>query len=460
MFKNSISYLVLIFSVLSAYGQQQMPHVLSLKERAVVMDEILEDRLANLLPKLMEEQGVNLWLIITREYNEDPVFWSMRPSTWINARRRTIIAFYQPSPGEPLERHYLQKHGLPGYERAWTPEENPPKWYEEDQWNALISFINDKDPKNIALNISENFKHADGLATTDYRNLIKRLSKKYQDRIVEGGGLAVRWLETRTQREIDLYEHTCNIAHTIIAEAFSQKVITPGVTTVTDVRWWMRERIRELKLSAWFFPSVTIQRYDADKNILNSYRNNEEVIQYGDLLWCDFGITYLRLNTDTQENAYVLRPGETDVPDYLKKALAVTNRLQDILVSQFETGKTGNEITLQALDQMKSEGIDGTIYTHPIGYHGHGAGSTIGLSEKQEFIKGAAEWPLYMNTAYSIELNAKVPVAEFGNQKVRIAMEEEAIYTDQGVRFIDGRAKDWILIPRRNGHLGKYWLKE
>ncbi len=443
-----------------SYGQQQMPSVLPLKERAKVMDEILQDRFKNLLPHLMEEQGIDLWLIITREYNEDPVFWSIRPSTWINARRRTIIAFYQPAPGKPVEKYYLQKHGLPGYQRAWTPKESPPKWYEEDQWNALIAFIAEKDPKKISLNISENFKHADGLVTTDYRNLMHRLPKKYQGRIVEGGALAVRWLETRTQREMDLYEHTCNIAHSIIAESFSQKVITPGVTTVTDVRWWMRERIRELKLTTWFFPSVTIQRYDTDKKIVNSYRNDEEVIQYGDLLWCDFGITYLRLNTDTQENAYVLRPGETDVPDYLKKALAVTNRLQDILVAQFETGKTGNDIALSAIKQMMSEGINGTIYTHPIGYHGHGAGPTIGLSEKQEFIKGSSEWSLYVNTAYSIELNAQVPVAEFNNQNIQIAMEEEAIYTERGVRFIDGRAKDWILIPRRNEHLGKYWLKQ
>lgn len=460
MMKRYSTYLLLILSTLTVLGQQQMPEVLPMKEQAVVMDEILEDRLTNLLPKLMEQQGVDMWLIITREYNEDPVFWSMRPSTWINARRRTIIAFYQPAPGKPVERYYIQKHGIPGYTKAWTPKESPAKWYEDDQWNALITLIGDKDPKKISLNISENFKHADGLATTDYRNLMQRLPKKYQSRIVEGGGLAVRWLETRTEREIALYEQVGNIAHSIIAEAFSQQVITPGATTVTDVRWWMRERIRELKLTTWFFPSVTIQRYDKDNNVINSYRNDEEIIQHGDMLWCDFGITYLRLNTDTQENAYVLRPGETNVPDYLKKALAVTNRLQDIQIAQFATGKTGNDLTLGALAQMKKEGIDGTLYSHPIGYHGHGAGPTIGLSEKQEFIKGAAEWPLYENTAYSIELNAQVPIAEFGNQKIRIAMEEDAIYTKEGVRFIDGRAKDWILIPRRNSHLGKYWLEK
>jgi Xaa-Pro aminopeptidase len=217
----------------------------------------------------------------------------------------------------------------------------------------------------------------------------------------------------------------------------------------------MRERIRELKLTDWFFPSVTIQRYDEAGNEVISYRNDEEVIQYGDLLWCDFGITYLRLNTDTQENAYVLRPGETDVPDHFKRALATGNRLQDILLENYAEGRSGNDILLGALDQMKKEGIDGTIYTHPIGYHGHGAGPTIGLSEKQEFISGAAEWPLRMNTAYSIELNAKVPIAEWGGQKVRIALEEEAIFTPEGIRFIDGRAKEWILIPRRNSHLGK-----
>lgn len=452
--KARIAILFILISAQSLLAQQEMPNLLSLRERATVMDDILEDRLDNLLPSLMEEEGADMWLVITREYNEDPVFWSLKPSWWINARRRTILVFYQPEPGAKVERYYVQKHGIPGYTKAWTPEENPPKWYEEDQWEALAELISDKDPKKIAINISENFKHADGLATTDYRGMMSKLPKKYQDRLHEGGGLAVRWLETRTEREIGLYEHTCNIAHTIIAEAFSQKVITPGVTTATDVRWWMRERIRELKLIDWFFPSVTIQRYDEDKKEVMSYRNNEEVIQYGDLLWCDMGITYLRLNTDTQENAYVLRPGETEVPDHFKKAFAVGNRLQDILLENYEEGRSGNDILLGALDQMKKEGIDGTIYTHPIGYHGHGAGPTIGLSEKQEFIKGAAEWPLRPNTAYSIELNAKVPIAEWNNQKVRMALEEEAIFTSEGIRFIDGRAKEFILIPRRNSHLG------
>ncbi len=452
--KARLLILLLLVGISPMFAQQEMPNLLSLRERGAVMDEILEDRLTNLLPGLMEEEGADMWLVITREYNEDPVFWSLKPSWWINARRRTILVFYQPKPGAPVERYYVQKHGIPGYTSAWTPKESPAKWYEEDQWQALADLISSKDPKKIAVNISENFKHADGLATTDYRGMMSKLPKKYADRIHEGGGLAVRWLETRTEQEIDLYEQTCNVAHTIIAEAFSQKVITPGVTTVTDVRWWMRERVRELKLTDWFFPSVTIQRYDESKNEVISYRNDEEVIQYGDLLWCDFGITYLRLNTDTQENAYVLRPGETDVPDHFKKALATGNRLQDILLENYAEGRSGNDILLGALDQMKKEGIDGTIYTHPIGYHGHGAGPTIGLSEKQEFINGAAEWPLRPNTAYSIELNAKVPIAEWGNQKVRIALEEEAIFTPDGIRFIDGRAKEWILIPRRNSHLG------
>lgn len=453
--KARLIILLMLISASTLFAQQEMPHLLPLRDRAMVMDEILENRLTNLLPSLMEEEGVDMWLVITREYNEDPVFWSLKPSWWINARRRTILVFYQPEPGGPVERYYVQKHGIPGYTKAWTPEENPPKWYEDDQWQALANLVADKDPQKIAVNISENFKHADGLATTDYRGMMKYMPKKYQNRIHEGGGLAVRWLETRTEREIDLYEQTCNVAHTIIAEAFSQKVITPGVTTVTDVRWWMRERVRELKLIDWFFPSVTIQRYDEEKKEVISYRNDEEVIQYGDLLWCDFGITYLRLNTDTQENAYVLRPGETDVPDYFKKAFATGNRLQDILLENYAEGRSGNDILLGALDQMKKEGIDGTIYTHPIGYHGHGAGPTIGLSEKQEFIKGAAEWPLRPNTAYSIELNAKVPIAEWNNQKVRIALEEEAIFTAEGIRFVDGRAKEWILIPRRNSHLGQ-----
>jgi Xaa-Pro aminopeptidase len=167
------------------------------------------------------------------------------------------------------------------------------------------------------------------------------------------------------------------------------------------------------------------------------------------MIWVDFGISYLGLQTDTQELAYVLKAGESDAPEGLKDALNTTNRLQDILLSNFKTGRTGNEILKAARGQAISEGIDKpSIYTHPIGFHGHGAGPTIGLTSEQDSVGGTGNYPLYPNTAYSIELNATIDVPEW-NREVPIKLEEDAFFDGDTVRYINGRQTEYYLIPRQ-----------
>jgi Xaa-Pro aminopeptidase len=246
-----------------------------------------------------------------------------------------------------------------------------------------------------------------------------------------------------------VYPQIVRIAHEIIAEGLSQQVIQPGVTTTVDVSWWYRERIAELKLDTWFQPSVSVQRADAGghEGTFQS-RPGAEVIQPGDLIHIDFGISYLGLNTDTQQHAYVLRPGESDAPAGLKKALAVGNRLQDILTGHFSTGRSGNEILLAALAQAESEAINATIYTHPLGFHGHAAGPTIGLWDQQGGVEGKGDYPLFANTAHSIELNAAVQIPEWGGQEIRIMLEEDAFFDGVETRYLDGRQTELWLIPR------------
>ena len=230
------------------------------------------------------------------------------------------------------------------------------------------------------------------------------------------------------------------IAHKIIADAFSRNVIMPGVTTTDDVVWWMRERIAELKLGTWFQPSISIQRPKTDET------KGSRVIHRGDLLHCDMGITYLGLNTDTQEHAYVLRQGEGDAPKGLRDALAQGNRLQDIFLAEFKELKTGNEILAAALKKAKDEGLKPSIYTHPLGFHGHAAGPTIGLWDKQSGVPGEGDYPLFYDTCFSIELNVKASVPEWDNQDVQIALEEDAAFTRAGIFFIDGRQTKFFLI--------------
>lgn len=428
----------------AAVPDPAMPAILPLRERARLVDAWLERRLESVLPQLMRRHEVDLWIVAAREYNEDPVIETLLPATWMAARRRTVLLFHDRGPGRELERLAVARYDVGPFPGAWDPETQP------DQWARVAQLLEERDPKRIAVNRSSTFALADGLTATEYEALRTALPPALRERLVDAEGLAIGWLETRAPEEMQVYPQIVRIAHAIIAEGLSERVIQPGVTSTGDVEWWYRERVTGLGLDAWFHPTVSIQRPSNGARADDfSSRPEDDVIRPGDLLHVDFGITYLRLNTDTQQHAYVLRPGEAEAPRGLQRALATGNRLQDILTSQFVERRSGNEILAAALEQARTEGIEASIYTHPIGYHGHGAGPTIGLWDRQEGVPGRGDYPLYPSTAHSIELNAVVPVPEWDGQDVRIMLEEDAFFDGERTWYIDGRQTDLHLIPRR-----------
>jgi hypothetical protein len=292
-----------------------VPPILSARERAETENRILAGRLDTVIPAIMRAEGIDLWLLVAREYFEEPVVASMLDAENMHARRRTILIFHDPGAGKPVERLTVSRYGLGGlFAPAWDPARQP------DQWQAAADIIAARNPARIAVNISDLHQLADGMTVSQYGKFTAALPEALRARIVSGEGLAIRWLETRTPAEMELYPAIERTAHAVIGEAFSRKVITPGVTTAEQVQWWYRDRLLELGLDAWFHPSVAIQRQGAKGMI-----EGAEVIRPGDLLWTDFGITYLRLNTDTQHLAYVLKPGETEAPAGLRQGLAATN---------------------------------------------------------------------------------------------------------------------------------------
>ena len=414
--------------------------ILPLKERAIVMEEIQHDRFTKLLPALMKEHHIDAWVLITREYNEDPVVKTMLPPTWLNARRRTILVFTLDPKTGVVSRAAITRYPfgklIPS---VWKKEEQP------NQMKALVDYLRQKNPKKIGINTSENYGIVDGLAQTDYRLFEEALSSTLKKRLVSAEPLATAWIETRTAREMMVYNQLVEITHNIIAEAFSTKVITPGVTTTDDVVWWLREKVSALGLKTWFHPTIDVQRTGNSDLYAFDGKSKFDVIQPGDLVHCDFGITYLGLNTDCQELAYVLRREETKAPKELEDALAEGNRVQDLFTDRFKTGRTGNETLAMALEAGRAEGLRPQIYTHPLGLYGHSAGTTFGMWDSQEGVPGSGDWPLHENTVYAIELNTKVYL-EAWEKDIRIMLEEAGYFGPNGFAYVKKRQTKLYLI--------------
>ena len=422
--------------------------ILNLKDRAKVIEEIQKDRFDNLLPKLMEETAIDMWVIITREYNEDPVIKTLLPPTWLNARRRTILAFHYDKKTKNLEKVAIARYSFgKNIPSIWNKEEEP------NQIKALVKFIEEKNPDKIGLNFSDHFALADGIVKTDYELFINNLPSKLSKKVVSAEELAIRWIETRTEKEMIIYDQLVEITHGIINEAFSTNVITPGVTSTNDVVWWMREKVKKLGLKTWFHPTIDVQRNEISDLYAFDGESKFDIILPGDLIHCDFGITYLTLNTDCQELAYVLKPNETKAPDYLVKALDEGNRVQDIFTNLFEFKKTGNQILKEALDQGKKEGLRPQIYTHPLGTFGHSAGTTLGMWDSQGGVPFTGDFPMNYNTVYAIELNTKVFIKEW-NKDIRIMLEEAGVFEKSGFRYVNGRQTELILVGGKRNHLG------
>ncbi|WP_339607661.1 M24 family metallopeptidase [uncultured Roseivirga sp.] len=443
--KTFLTFAFLAVATFSAFSQANSTHILSMKDRAETIDRLLEDKIQNYLPEIMRREGVDMWVVMSREYNEDPVIKTLLPATWLAARRRTILIMFDRGEKEGIESIAVARYDVgSSFKSAWNPEEQP------NQWARVAEIIKERNPKKIAVNKSKYFGITDGVVATDLEEFTAALDKRDQAKIISAEKVAIGWLETRTEAEMAIYPHIVRISHMIIQEAFSDKVITPGVTTTEDVVWWMRDKVVELGLQTWFHPTVDVQRADPESfDHLRTFskRPEKNVILPGDLLHCDFGITYLRLNTDQQQHAYVLRPGETEVPSYLRTAFRNGNRLQDIFTNNFKEGRTGNEVLKMSREQAIAEGIKPSIYTHPIGYHGHASGTTLGMWDSQGGVPVTGDYPLHLNTAYSIELNAATYIEEW-KKEIRIMLEEEAFFDKSGVWYIDGRQNEIMSIPR------------
>jgi len=417
----------------------------TLREQATEQQAWLEMRMERILPALMGEYDVDMWILSMREYAEDPVFWSITSPTTFAARRRSIYVITRRDDGT-LERLALGGTSQGGVFEAFrstrpAPTEDTGELVGDEQWNLLRELVEDRDPGNIVLNIDPVWAFSDGLHAGEAEALIGALGDEYASRVRREPRLAMNYIALRLPEMMPRYRKIEETVHAIISEAFSNAVITPGKTTTDDVVWWMRQKLRDLGYTTWFQTSVGVQR---EGEVPES---GPVVIREGDLLWTDYGVVAMNLHTDTQHLGYVLKEGESQAPAGLRRCLANSNRLQDILLEHMEPGLTGNAILANTLEQMRAEGIDGTVYTHPIGDHGHGAGPLIGRWDAQEGVPVRGDAVLLPGTWHSIELQATTPIPEWGGKPASCRQEEEAYLDEDGDRhWVFRRQEDFHLV--------------
>ena len=412
--------------------------VASYEHRPAVQNALLTERLDTLLPRLMRETQIDMWLVIAREYNDDPVFLSLVPKPRFTARRTTMLVFFDRGDAG-VEKLTVSRYPLGSmYEAAWEGGDL------NAQWRRLAEVIAERDPKTIAVNSSDLWPVADGLSHSLYEKLAGALGPTLSARIASAEALTVRWMETRTPAEVEVWQRGVAIARQTIAKAFSSEVITPGVTTVGDVAWFIRTRFEEQGLEPWFHPDVNRQWQGADFGLNAPFLGDgseDGIIRRGDVLHTDVGLCYLGLCTDTQEMGYVLKLGETEPPVGLGEAMRTGNRWQNALTAEFVTGRTGNEILAAAQASLKTMGIQHAIYTHPLGVYGHAPGPTIGMWDNQGPTVGRGDWPLYPMTGYAIEGNVVVRIPEWNNQRVQMKLEQSALFDGERVHYLADRQK-------------------
>jgi Xaa-Pro aminopeptidase len=425
------------------------PKLPSLREQDAIRQEWLKQRLDRVLPVLMRRHGVQMWLVINREYNEDPVYLSLVSPSVMAARRRTILVFFDRGGDKGVERLALGGGNNGGlYEMYRDPDNAGREIMGDSQWQTLRKVIEQRKPSTIGINISHTHAFSDGLSAGEREQLESALGP-WNSKIVRAENLPLEYISVRLPEMEPHYVAMMKIVHALIARAFSNEVITPGKTTTKDVEWWLRQTVNDQGLGEWFPPTVSVQRPAREAaQFAATARPEAEVIQRGDHLHVDFGIQAMGLATDTQHVGYVLKEGEKDAPAGLQKALLNSNRMQDIAFAQMRPGRSGNEVLASMLAQMKTEGIEGTMYSHPINDYGHGAGPLVGLWDRQEGVPGRGDVLLLPSTWFSIELQATTAVPEWGGQRVRSAQEEDAILGPDGTMR-------WVLSRQTKYHLVK-----
>ncbi|MBA3693163.1 MAG: M24 family metallopeptidase [Acidobacteria bacterium] len=446
-FYIKIFYLVFLFTNLLniVFAQNKsnekmppMPKLLSQREQLKVREDWLTKRFDTILLPMMRRHNVSMWIVTNEEFHSDSVTEYIAPPIPYVGRRDFFVIFDN---GKTLDKiavvRYMEEHLKLFYTVVSPPRDKTAE--------ILRKIVEERNPKTIALNFGGGRGQSDGITHDAYKFLADALGKDYESRFVSGGKFITDYLDTRLPEELEHYRNAVLVTDILTRRAFSNEVITPGKTTVGDVRWWLLQQVNNLGLTVWFQPDLRVQRQSKTNETSQQFLSVADenlVLERGDLIHVDFGLNYMGLSTDWQKHAYILKKGEKDATQGLKNALKNTNRLQDVLFEKARAGMTGAEVYDQTMTQMKRENIEAMIYSHPIGTQGHGLGASIDFRKTI----GGAEERFRLGSYTSIELNTSTIVPEWNNQKVTIMGEDDAFMTEKGYEFFRPRQTEFYLI--------------
>lgn len=436
--------LLLAAAAATAAPTTDAPSLLTVRQRAAFVNGVTRQRLDRLLPEMMRQAGFDMWIIACNEDALDPVFETMMPyANWCPITQ--ILVLFDGGPAGGVERLNVSRTDTQGFFRnvwdaaAWDAEAG------ESQWACLGRVVRERDPRRIGINVGEVQWAAGALSAVLKERVVSALGPDLAARLASAEPLATLWLETLLDEEVEIMERAAAVSRSLIAEMFSSRVVTPGVTTVDDLRFFYWQKAADLGLGLAFYPFISIRSRDPE--VLARFGKEDAVLRPGDFIHCDVGVKYMRWNSDHQEVAYVLKPGETDAPEPLRRLMAEANRLQDVYCGEFKTGLTGNEILGNVLARARALGIPGPkVYSHSLGYCLHEPGPLIGLPWEQVDNPGRGEVRLVPMSCFTAEMSVSAPVPEWGGRDVRMPLEQDIVFTGSAVHFLAGRQTAFHLI--------------
>ncbi len=428
----------------SASTPSSAPSVLPIRDRARLVLDITRKRLETLVPRFMRETGFDMWIVACNEDNLDPVFETMIPyENWCPITQ--IVVFYDRGPEKGVERINVSRTNMQGlFVNGWDAAAFDAK-KGEGQWEAFGRIVKERNPKRIGLNEGEVQWAAGGLTVALKKRILEAAGPERASRFVSAEPLATLWSETLLPEEVEIQERAAAISHAIIAEMFSNRTITVGQTTPEDLRYFYWQRAADLGLKVSFSPFVSVRARSPET--LTAFGKDDKAIRPGDILHCDVGVKYMRWNSDHQELAYVLKPGETEAPEGLRKLMAETNRLQDVYCGEFQTGLTGNELLGRILSKARAAGIPNPrVYSHSLGLFLHEPGPLIGLPWEQVNNPGRGDVKLVPWSVFTVELSVTGRVPEWGGFEFRLPLEQDVLFTGAKTLFLDGRQTSFHLV--------------